>query len=92
MLSEEGHLAVLRCMTIIPDKKETHHVELINFQKDHKRWTSFVYIGSKICQLNYYTSFATRGQNVLKNDGHKPSGGQIVKPHKNCFYNALLLD
>ena len=35
----------------IPDKKETQHVELINSEKDHKRWTSFVLIGSKVCQL-----------------------------------------
>ena len=58
--------------TCIPDKKETHHVELINSQKDYKRWTSFVYIGSKVCQLLlHYTSFATRGLNVLKNRGIK---------------------
>ena len=48
-------------------KRETRNIELINSQKDHKRWTSFVYIGSKVYQLLlHYTSFATRDQNVLK--------------------------
>ena len=44
----------------IPDKKETDHVELINSQKDHNGWTSFIHTGSNVCQLVLqYTSFAT---------------------------------
>ena len=51
----------------IPDKKETHHVELINSQEDHKWLTSFFYIVPKVCQLlNHFTSFATRGQKCVK--------------------------
>ena len=72
---------------LYPKKKETHHLELMTSQKDHKRWTSFVYIGSKVCQLLLHcTSFATRGENVSKKNGHKPSGSQIVKSRKKvCF-------
>ena len=74
-----------RCIIYLT-KKETHHLELINSQKDHKQWTSFVYIGSKVYQLLlHYTSFATRGKNVLKKNGHKPCGGQILKSHKKVF-------
>ena len=78
-------------MLHIPNKKETHHVELINSQEDHKWWISFVYIGLKVCQLlNHYTSFATRGQTVSKKIGHRPSGGQIVKSHKKAFLYCSL--
>ena len=40
-----------KSLTIYTTKTETHHVELINSQTDHKRWTSFVYIGPEVCQL-----------------------------------------
>ena len=93
-----ANCVVLRvCYDLIyPDKKkETQHLELINSQKDHKRWTSFVYIGSKVCQLLlHYISFATRGgQTCVKKNGHKPSECQIVTSHKiSVFINSLLLD
>ena len=32
----------------IPNKKEMQPIELINSQKDHKQWTSFVFIGLKV--------------------------------------------
>ena len=67
--------------------QKTQNVEIITSQKDHKRWTSFVYSGSKLCQLLlYYTSFATRSQNVIKKIGHEPSGGQIVSHIKQPFF------
>ena len=32
----------------IPDKKETHHIELFNSQEDHKGLASLVYISAKV--------------------------------------------
>ena len=59
-------LTLLNKVSYIPGKKETHHVELIIFQRDQKRWTRFVYIGSKVCQLLLHnTSFATRGEKCV---------------------------
>ena len=52
----------------IPDKKkETHHLELCNYQEDHKRYASLVFISSKVCQvLLRDTSFAFRRRNCVK--------------------------
>ena len=81
-------VSLVAMATNLPDKKETQHTELINTQKDQKRWTSFVYISSKVCQLVLlYTSFPTRGQNVLKKNGH--SKGQTVKSHKMSVFIML---
>ena len=54
-------------MYIYPTRKEKQHIEVINSQEDHKQWTSFVFISSKVYQLLLqYTSFATRGPKCVK--------------------------
>ena len=54
-------------MLYIPNKKETHHLELFYFQEDHKGHASLVYISAKVCQvLLRYTSFAIRRRNCVK--------------------------
>ena len=49
-----------------------------------------VLINAKICQvLLRYTSFVTRGQNVIKKTDHEPCGGQIVESLKIAFLAHL---
>ena len=60
----------LRLILYSTKKRETQNVELISSQMDHKRRTSFVYIGLKVCQLLLHCkSFATRGQKWAINQG-----------------------
>ena len=61
-------------------KKETHNLELFNSQKDHEdRPVQFVSVQRyvKYCCVTRLLQLGVK--NVLKNIGHEPSGGQIVK-------------
>ena len=58
----EGFKRFAAC-TVYSGEKDRQHIELLNSQKIHNRWTSLVYIITKVCQLRLQdTSFATRGQ------------------------------
>ena len=78
---------VYGCLYIIPDKKETHTVKLINFSEKIR----LHHFKGMMPTSRLHIVFFLEVKNLFKKIGFKPDGGQFVKSQKNCVFVMLSL-